>query len=142
MKKFFKKYGLGLTLTIAYFQLEFYRLVWWIWPESATVKVNWFIDRCALEEGITPLWYVKGISEHILWVCVLLCFANLALKISRKAFIIISIFGIYHLADFIMYFIDFSQSRWLYTLLLVVNVTALIAVFWPIKEKAKVVSME
>lgn len=142
MKKFFKKYWLGILLIVGHTQVEFYRLVWLLFPQTATEKVNWFIDQTAVPQGMTPLWYIKGINDHIIWIIVMISFARIARRTSRADFMVVSVFGIYHLFDLAMYLFDFSQSRGLYLVFLAFDVAALVALFWPYRPHAKVVIME
>lgn len=140
MKKFTKV--IALALILAHAGTESYMIIWKIWEESANIKALWFIDNSSVPDGLSVLWYIKYMSDDILWVTTYMCFARVAYQYSLKIFLIVSIFVLYHLLDTIMFFVNFKSSHWLYIVLLGMNAAALVLVFLPMKPKAKVVSME
>lgn len=135
-------FGIALALIVAHLLTESYMIVWKIWEESATIKATLFIDNSSVPDGLSILWYIKYLSDDLLWVITYICFARIAYQYSLKMFLIISIFTIYHIIDMAMFCINFKSSRWLYLVLMGLDIIALIIIFLPIKNKAKVISIE
>lgn len=140
MKKLTK--SIAFALGIAHALTESYMLVYQIWKGSATTKANLFLDKSAIPEGIVVSWYIKFMTTDILWVVTYMAFARVAYHYSRKLFLVVGTFTLYHLLDFIMFMVNYKQSGWLYLTLLGLNILAVVILFIPLKERAKVVSME
>ena len=132
-----------LALIISHFLTIAYTALFAIDEKLPYIRANFFLNKAAMPQGIELGWYVKYITDHIVWCVTFAVLSAVAYKVSRKMFIVASLFGIYHLLDFICFLVDFNQSWWIYYTLLSVLGLALIFLLLPIKDsKAKVVSME
>lgn len=136
MKKYLIALVIGHVLTAGY------ALVYLYDKKLAVTKANYFLRKTAVPDGIELIWYYKLMSIYLLFCITYICFAWVAAKTNRKLFLCISVFGIYHLLDFVMFLIDFSQSWWMYIVFGLLITVAIVFIMMPIKEKAKVVSME
>ncbi len=132
----------AIFLIAAHALTEAWQLIWVIWPQSEHINVNLFINKKALPEGMTVLWWVKLLTDELLWCYVFFDYARTALKTSRKKFLVVSVFFIYHAFDFGMFMYDYKQSYWVYWVMLALDAAALVIIFLPIKEKARIVSLD
>lgn len=130
------------ALVIGHVLTAGYAVVYLIDPELAVTKANYFLRKSAVPAGIELIWYYKLMSIYLLFCITYSCFAYLASKVSRKMFWVISVFGIYHLLDFVMFLVDFSQSWWMYIVFGLLIGFSLIIMMLPVKEKAKVISLQ
>lgn len=131
-----------IGLIVVHAATELWQLVMAIWPHSKDVTVNWFVDKSANPEGVSLLWWIKMLTDEILICYVFWDYAMTALKTSRKKFFVVFIFFIYHAFDGAMYLYNFKQSTWIYLALLGMDCAALLVLFLPVKEKAKVISLD
>jgi hypothetical protein len=121
---------------------EAWQLVWVFIPHADAVSVNYFLDKSAMPKGIPLLWWVKMLTDEVLLCYVFFDYAHTALKTSRKKFMVVLVFFIYHLFDSAMFLYNYKQSHWLYIALLALDCVALVILFLPVKEKAKIVEMK
>jgi hypothetical protein len=121
---------------------EAWQVVWYFQPGSEQVSVNYFLDKSAQPEGIPLLWWWKMLTDEILLCYVFFDYAHTALKTSRKKFMVVLVFFIYHLFDSAMFLYNYKQSHWLYIALLALDCVALVILFLPVKEKAKIIEMK
>lgn len=120
---------------------ELWQLVYVLWPKSESAKVNLFLDQKAMPDGIPLLWWIKMLTDEVLWCYVFYDYAMTALKTNRKKFFVIFTFFIYHLIDAAMFLFNYKQWGYFYLLLLALDVVALVIIFLPVKEKAKVINI-
>lgn len=132
----------AIALIAVHAMTEVWHIVHAIWPDSELRNVNWFVDRSAMPKGIPLLWWVKMLTDEALLCYVFFDYAYTALKTSRKKFAVVFTFFVYHSFDGAMYLYNYKQSHWFYLVLLVIDCVALVILFLPIKEKAKVIEME
>lgn len=130
-----------IALIVSHFLTIAYTVLFAIDEKLPFIRANLFLDHTAMPGGIEVGWYVKYVTDHIVWVVTFSVMATLAFRISRKMFIVASLFGVYHLFDFIMFLVNFNQSWWLYYFLFSVLGLSVIFLFIPMKEKAKVINI-
>lgn len=131
-----------VALILAHFLTIAYTVLFAIDDKLPYIKANFFLDKSAMPGGIELAWYVKYITDHIVWCVTFAVLCGVSFRHHRKMFIVSSLFGVYHLIDFIMFLVNFNQSWWLYYSLFCVLGLAIIILLMPIKERSKVVSME
>lgn len=131
-----------IALIVSHFLTIAYTALFAIDPKLSYIRANLFLDSTAMPGGIEIGWYIKYVTDHIVWIVTFSVMASLAFKMSKKMFIVSSLFGIYHLLDFIMFLINFNQSWWLYYTLFSVLGLSVIFLFIPLKETAKIVSLK
>jgi hypothetical protein len=132
----------AIALIVVHAATELWQVIWAIWPQTETARVNLFIDKNALPEGMTVLWWVKSLTDELLWCYVFFDYAYTALRTSRKKFWVVFVFFMYHAFDAAMFVYNYKQSYWIYIVLLVLDAIALVIIFLPMKERAKIVNME
>lgn len=130
-----------VVLLISHCLTEAYMLVWLIWPSTANTKLNLFISQDNTP-NMSVLWYLKDLSDGVLWAVTYFFFAFVALMTSRKLFIILCILTLYHCLDGFMYMYNYKSSRWLYLALLSLNVAGIIVVMLPIKDRARIINLQ
>lgn len=131
-----------IALVVAHFLTAGYALLWLLPGNAVMIKANLFLNKAVMPGGMELAWYYKYMSDHILLCVVFACFSIVSFKYSRKLFLAVTIFSIYHLLDFIMFLVDFNQSWWLYIAFGVLVLTGVIVSLWPIKDECRVVKME
>lgn len=137
----------AIGLVFVHAATELWQLVYAIWPETIQTQVNWFLDKNAIKSTDTPngiplLWWIKMLTDEILFCYVFWDYACTAIRTSRKKFMVVFVFFIYHLFDAAMFLYNYKQGHWLYLALLALDGLALALVFIPIKEKAKIIEIK
>ena len=127
-----------ISLIIAHALTESWQLVWAFWHNADKVFINPFIDKKALPEGLTPLWWTKMFTENLLWVVTYYWFYRITVKVSKKLALGLLVFLFYHFTDCAFFIYNFSQSRGTYLIFLAIDVIAAIILTLPIKEKAPI----
>lgn len=131
-----------IALLTAHFLTVAYTLLWVIDDRLPLIKKNLFLDRSAMPAGIEIGWYIKYITDHLTWCVTYFCFSYIASFCNKKVFLVVTLLGIYHLVDFICFMVDFHQSWWTYWALMGAILACVIIIMMPIKEKAKIISLE
>lgn len=131
-----------IALIVGHILTASYAVLWLFGSKVPTIRANLFLDQSIMPEGIELAWYVKFISIYLLFCITYFCFAKVIFVYNRKLFFVVSIFGVYHTIDLICFLVNFSQSWWLYIVLALLIGMAIVFALLPIKEKAKIISLE
>lgn len=137
-----KAFIAAIGLIIAHAATELWQLVWAIWPKSVNATVNYFLDQKAMPNGISLLWWIKMFTDEVLICYVFYDYAMTALRTSRKKFAVVFSFFVYHVFDGVMFLYNFKQAQWIYWVMLGFDLTAIIILFMPIKERAKIINLD
>lgn len=130
-----------IAIIIAHILTAAYGLLFLLPDGYALQKANYFLNQSVMPGGMERAWYYKFMSEYLLHCVTYICFAAVAWKYNRKLFLVIGVFNIYHLLDFIMFLVDFNQSWWLYIVLGWMVLIGCIMACWPVKETGRVVRL-
>lgn len=139
MKRF--NYIIAILLFFGHALTELHSLLLVKYPLLATKEVDPFLKK-DFSQPILFLWYVKFMSEDLLWCITYFCMALIAYKYSHKVFIIVSIYFFYHAIDQVLFAYNYKRDYGIYWLLLLVSLSVLIVLFWPMKKQALYKSME
>lgn len=131
-----------LALMVAHLFSIAYTIMWLIDDKVPLIKANLFIDQKAVPGGIEVGWYVKYITDHLMWCITYWVFSVVAFYFSKKLFLIVTLLAIYHLIDFICFLVNFNNCWWLYWVLILTLLACVVILMLPIKEKARVVYLE
>lgn len=127
---------LSVLLLIGHLATESYQLLWRMKPESEDIIVDsYFIDSNA-KPGVNILWFIKEVIAEPLLLCIIFfVMAKIAIKISRKLFLISCVFFAYHFIDMFMLMYNFGATRWFYLVMLGLDAVALVFIIYPFREK-------
>lgn len=120
-------------LIIGHLLTESYIIVWKLYPDTATIMLQPFFKSPV---KISVLWYIKDLADELLWVITYYVMAQIAYRYSKLLFSVISIFFFYHLVDSFMYVYSYKNLRWLYVVMLLIDIAAVLTIlFYKPKEK-------
>lgn len=91
---------------------EIHLLFYRISPELSDKQIQPFFGS---DMAISPLWFVKHLSENLLWCIVFFVFCRIT---NGVRYYISLIFLLYHLVDFTLYLWNYKQSYGVYLNLL------------------------
>lgn len=131
---------IAILLIVGHVLTETHSVVRVVYPESLNVNVNWFWEK-KFNFPISVLWWLKMVSEDVLWCITFFVMAKVSKNISRKFFLIACVYFVYHAIDLFMFLYDYKQTYLVYWLSLAATSAAVIFLIWPIKEKAKIIEM-
>lgn len=91
---------------------ESWQVFYWISPQLSEKEIHPFFGS---DLGISPLWFVKHLSENLLWCIVFFVFCRIT---EGVRYYISFVFLLYHLIDFTLYLWNYKQSYGVYLNLL------------------------
>lgn len=139
MKKFTIIIAILLFIGHALTELHSYLLA--SYPELATKEIDPFLKR-DFKQPILFLWYVKFMTEGLLWLITYFCMACISYKYSPKLFLIVTVYFFYHAVDQVLFAYDYKRGYMTYWALLSISLSVLIILLWPMKKKAIYRAME
>lgn len=102
----------GIGLIVGHFLTEAHSIIRMCWPSSVAIDVGWFWRNIDFKLNI--LWWIKMVSDDILWCAVFFLWAQSAKNYSAKLHQIVGVYLLYHVADLLMFFYDYKQSTFAY----------------------------
>lgn len=122
-------------LVIGHLLTEAYIIVWKVDGRTSDMMIQPF---WASERKISLLWYIKDLSDLLLWSITYFVMARIAYRFSHVLFMVVSIFFFYHIVDAFMYLYNYKNTRWFYIVMLVIDVCAApVIAFKLFKNKSK-----
>lgn len=131
-----------VALMLAHFLSVAYIILWLIDEKLLLIKANLFLDSSIMPDGIELGWYIKYVSDHVIWCVTYWVFSVVAFSYNKKLFLVVTMLAIYHLIDFVCFLVNFNMSWWFYWVLILALLSCVIILMLPIKEKAKIISIE
>jgi len=110
-------------------------------PAIALQELDLFFSAI-YKRMLTIQWYLKMSFDDVLLIFTYFFAAWLSGKYSKRLFMIVTQWFFFHLADLWMFWWNYKSSYWTYYSLLIGAALTTILLVIPIKERARVVSME
>lgn len=134
----------AIVLIFSHLLLELSWIIEKLKPELTTVYIkpvvsSNFHPEWYVKGGMNYLWWVKYNCDDIVWCITFATMARIAYSFSFRLFMIVVMFLIYHVADFIMLWWDFKSSHWMYIVLNIIIVISVIMIIWPVKNKSAII---
>ncbi len=101
-----------------------------VYLQTLMIKPFW-----GSKEEIAFLWYIKFMSEELLWCVTMFVLCKISYQYSFRFFTLSCVFFLYHLIDMTMFFYDFKRSYNAYMVLMIMMIAGIIALVWPYKKK-------
>ena len=120
---------------------EIYRLVYWKWPQTATIEYDLFLAK-NYKEKITVLWYMYELGNFInrsIWAFVLTIAAK---KISYRLSKVSLVFLWYYIIESAFYIYDRNTSYFRNFTMYICMISVTILLFIPLKPTGKYRSIE
>lgn len=137
-----KKVILINVLLIAFhFFTESHSIVSAVSKELGDREYDWFLSP-SYERGLPLKWYLKMNFDSLLVLVILFLWHRTALYQSKRLFFTLAVWVLYHMADLSLFWWNYKSSWPTYWSMLAVAIALTIIVLMPIKEKAKIVSMD
>lgn len=130
---------MSVSLIIGHVLTEAHSLVSLLFPESANMEVNWFWQK--IDFKINILWWIKLITDDLLWCIVFFVMALIAKQYSLRLYFIVSVYFFYHVIDLFLFMYNYKQTTLVYWGLLAATIISTIALIWPIKATGKYKSL-
>lgn len=130
---------MSVSLIIGHVLTEAHSLVSLLFPESANMEVNWFWQK--IDFKINILWWIKLITDDLLWCIVFFVMALIAKQYSLRLYFIVSVYFFYHVIDLFLFMYNYKQTTLVYWGLLGATIISTIALIWPIKATGKYKSL-
>lgn len=129
----------GHLLTEASTLLEYF------FPDVANQKVNPWLDKSYVfygdKEGIPLKWFIKYLTDDVLWVIVFFCLSVIGYQYSYRMFLVGCVFFVYHLFDTFMLLYNYKTFKWLHWAWIIAVIVSIIFVLLPEKKQAIVKSI-
>lgn len=93
-------------------------------------------------EGIDLYWWIKWVTDDLLWCITYFVLAKIAYQYSFRLFLIGSIFFLYHVIDHFMLWWNYKTSYWLYWIMLAAIIGTIASLFAPEKKQAIIKSLQ
>lgn len=93
-------------------------------------------------EGIDLYWWVKWVTDDMLWCITFFVMAKVAYQVSYRLFLVAWTFFCYHVIDHFMLWWNYKTSYWLYWFLAAAIVATICLLFAPEKKQAIVKSLK
>lgn len=137
--------GLCVLLIFGHLLTEASTVLEYFYPVVADTKINpWFNGDYVFyndPEGIPLKWFIKYLTDDLLWVIVFFCFSVIGYQYSYRMFLVGCVFVVYHLFDTFMLFYNYKTSKGLHWALIAAVVISIIFVLMPDKKQAVVKSI-
>ena len=130
---------IALILSVAF--TEAHSILFVISPEFSNRKIDLFLSPNFKKE-LSLQWYLYIYSNSFLKLTLTFLLAVIGLKYSRKVFYITLIYFFYFCVDVFLFWWDYQSNFHLYWAMLIVSIIVIILLFVPIKEKAKIISLD
>lgn len=105
-----------------------------LWKELQTLVVDIFWVKPSYD--VTFPWWIKGITDDILWCIVFFVGAVCTRHWSQKLYFINVIYFFYHVIDLGLFLYNYKQTTMVYWLLLGATIAATIRAFLPSRNCA------
>lgn len=129
---------IGCSLMIGHILAELHGYMGDIWHDMNKIMVDWFWSPY-FKMQLSIQWFVKTWFDDALYIFILYAFAKTVIDRSMKAYLIICMWMLYHLADMVCFMWDYKQSRYIYSALLWCCVFSTFFLILPKENKMKMV---
>lgn len=120
---------------------ELHTLVYYIFPITANVQINLWIDR-SYDNPVTVLWYIyelMNILRDAIWCY---AFAMVATMVSYRLYKVLIIIFFYHITQLLFYVWNRNTSLFSNIIVYFYMSLAIIYLFIPDKKDGKIVNLE
>lgn len=93
-------------------------------------------------KGIDLYWWIKYVTEDLLWCVTFFVLAKVAYQYSFRLFMVASIFFAYHVVDGFMLWWNYKTSYWLYWVLYGAVILCILSLFAPEKRQGILKSLQ
>jgi hypothetical protein len=132
---------IGIGLILFHSLTELHSLITVLNKQVSGLSVDLFLSP-AYKMLLQFCWYLKMNFDSLLVIATYYFFAWVASKYSRRLFYIASVWFLYHVLDLYMFWWNYKSTYWVYWCLLIAGTIQTVLLLIPIKERAKIVSME
>lgn len=132
---------INVLLIVFHFLTESHSVVSTINKEFGDRTFDLFIDS-DYHRQLAVKWYLKMNFDSLLVLVILFLWHKTAAYQSRRLFFTLAIWVLYHMIDLALFWWNYKSSWPTYWAMLAVAISLTIIILAPIKEKAKVVSMD
>lgn len=93
-------------------------------------------------EGIDLYWWIKWVTDDLLWCITFFVLAKIAYQVSFRLFLVGSVFFLYHAIDHFMLWWNYKTSYWMYWVMITAVIATIASLFMPEKKQGIIKSLQ